>query len=116
MEVPGITETCCGYSGGTSSWPTYESIGDHTECVRVRYDPAVLTYPQLIDWFFANHSWRHNNVSYRQYMNGVWPHDEEQAAIVQAAVDKLPGEVKTYISTVTEFYRAEEYHQKFYAK
>ena len=45
MEVPGITETCCGYSGGTSAWPTYESIGDHTECVRVRYDPAVLTFP-----------------------------------------------------------------------
>lgn len=86
-------------------------------CLRLqRYDPAVLSYSALIDWFFQNHSWRSNNVDYRQYMNGCWSHDDEQAAVLHAAVSQLPGEVQTFISARTPFYRAEEYHQKFYAK
>ena len=76
----------------------------------------MLSYSALIDWFFQNHSWRSNNVDYRQYMNGCWSHDDEQAAVLHAAVSQLPGEVQTFISARTPFYRAEEYHQKFYAK
>ena len=111
-----LTVAAADTAGGTTEWPTYESIGDHTECVMVRYDPAVLSYPALIDWFFQNHSWRSNNTSYPQYMNGCWVHDDEQAAVVQEAVSLLPGEVETVVAARTPFYRAEEYHQKFYAK
>ena len=117
MSLPGIVDTCVGYSGGTSEWPTYESIGDHTECVRVQFNPAVLSYDQLLEWFFNNHSWRHNNTAYRQYMNGCWFHDEEQQAALQARVEMMgAGEVATFFAPRTAFYRAEEYHQKFYLK
>ena len=60
-----------GYSGGQAEWPTYQSIGDHTECIQVTYDPAVLSYPQLLQAFWEQHNWRHNDTSYPQYMNGV---------------------------------------------
>ena len=112
-------DTCVGYSGGTKASPTYESIGDHTECVRVVYDPSVLSYVQLLDYFFDSHNPGHNNTSHRQYMNGVWTHTPEQAEALAAKVTKLEQAgraVETYMAEATDFYRAEEYHQQFYEK
>ena len=121
MQLPGITSTCVGYSGGTSAAPTYQSVGDHTECVQVTYDPSVLSYPQLLDWFFEHHNFRHNNTSYPQYMNGAWYHTPEQQQAIAAKIEltKLSdrsADVATVVAPATLFFRAEEYHQQYLAK
>lgn len=109
-------DTVVGYSGGTTDQPTYESIGDHTECLRVVYDPAVLSYRALLDWFFTQHSPGHNNLQLRQYMNGVWTHTPDQAAALAEKVASWSGTVQTHMAEATPFFRAEEYHQRFYEK
>ena len=83
------------------------------------YDPSVLSYVQLLDYFFDSHNPGHNNTSHRQYMNGVWTHTPEQAEALAAKVTKLEQAgraVETYMAEATDFYRAEEYHQQFYEK
>jgi len=109
------------YVGGKKEWPTYRSIGDHTEGVMVTYDMQCTSFDELLDYYYAEHdpfgrSWG------RQYMDGVWWHNEEQRAAIAlkvAAIEAaaVPGsKVRSWAAQLTPMYRAEEYHQQYFAK
>lgn len=121
-----------GYTGGTRAYPTYHRLGDHTEAFQIDYDPAVVSYDELLAKVWAGHNptrplWK------RQYMNAIYVHDEGQQAAAEAsraAVAKhLGATVHTQIISVIPtgsangspnpaetFYMAEDYHQKFYLR
>lgn len=104
-----------GYSGGTSKNPSYHDLGDHTETVQVDYDPAVITYEQLLAVFWASHHPGRQAWS-RQYLVAIFYHDEDQRRKAQASLDRIKGPVLTEILPATEFYLAEDYHQKYYLR
>lgn len=104
-----------GYAGGKKSNPTYGSLGDHTETVQIDYDPSQVSYGKLLKVFWESHDPRRSSWS-RQYMAAVFYHDERQKKLAQetkAEIEKRTGrKVKTKILPYTEFYLAEDYHQK----
>lgn len=77
-KLPGVLDVRCVYVGGQAEYPTYESIGDHTEGVTVVMDPKVMTYRKALDFFFASVSPYHGCSDKRQYASGVWWHNEAQ--------------------------------------
>ncbi len=99
--------TRVGYAGGTTTDPTYHDLADHTEAFQVDFDPALLSYEQLLAELWGN---RKGGRSYsRQYMEAVFPANATQAQIAKARG----------VSSVIEgarFYVAEDYHQKYYLR
>ena len=99
--------------------PTYRKIGDHTEAVRVDYDPRRITYARLLDIFWKSHTPTQRSWS-RQYMHAVFYHNEaqrRQALASKAAVEQKIGHVvKTEVLPVRSFTMAEKYHQKYLLK
>lgn len=95
-------------------------LGDHTEAISIDYDPKVITYEQLLGYFWKAHRCDLNNSS-RQYMNAVFYQNDEQKKIAEKSRDaeaKRRGisisSVKTEIIPVRKFTYAEAYHQKYY--
>jgi len=112
-----------GYAGGSTANPTYQSIGDHTEAMRVEFDPRVVSYEELLLKFWQEHDPMPFAFTGYQYRSALWPHTPTQRAIVDAVKARLDGNSPfgsdrqhTAIEQPTPFYRAEEYHQKFLAK
>ncbi len=107
--------TRVGYAGGTKKNPSYHSLGDHTETIEIEYDPARITYKQLLDVFWESHdptvpSWS------RQYRSVIFVDNEEQKKLAEesrAEEEKRVGTVHTAIGPLGAFYRAEAYHQKY---
>jgi methionine-S-sulfoxide reductase len=108
-----------GYSGGTLDGPTYRRIGDHSESIQIEYDPGRIAYRQLLKSFWRDHdptrsAWR------RQYMSVAFYHDEDQHRIIMET--KVEEEARRNKAIVTEirpagiFFRAEDYHQKYYLR
>jgi methionine-S-sulfoxide reductase len=108
-----------GYSGGTLEGPTYRRIGDHSESIQIDYDPDRITYRQLLQSFWRDHdptrsAWR------RQYMSVAFYHDEDQREVILET--KAEAEARRNKAIVTEirpagiFFRAEDYHQKYYLR
>ena len=103
---------------------TYSSIGDHYEGLLVRFDPAVVTYKELLAKFFAEHQPSSRpSTRKNQYNNGLWFTGEAQRAeiaeYVAAHFDDAVNDVLTPIVSITStagFYRAEEYHQHYFAR
>jgi len=95
--------------------PTYHSLGDHTETIQVDYDPTVISYEKLLDVFWDSHdpvspSWS------RQYMVAVFFQNHEQKRLALLSRNRLKQRQKkiyTKILPLTEFYNAEDYHQKY---
>jgi peptide-methionine (S)-S-oxide reductase len=108
-----------GYTGGTAPSPTYRSIGDHTESVWIEFDPAIITYEQLLKEFWEAHNPEDQSPS-RQYRNMVHFQTETQRAAAEAsrtAIEERSGvPVATDIVPATRFYVAEDYHQKYYLR
>jgi methionine-S-sulfoxide reductase len=114
--MDGIIRTRVGYTGGETLYPTYGSMGDHSESIQIDYDPVRISYAKLLEIFWRNHdptyrAWR------RQYMSAIFYHDEEQKRL---ALDTMAGEeerrnrkVQTEILPLGKFYLAEDYHQKY---
>jgi len=110
-----------GYAGGKAPWPTYKSIQDHTEAVRVEYDPQILSYQDILVEFFSQGGVPTSPCYSRQYRNAILTHSEEQKKIASAVVEQLRKQrgvqkIYTDIEDATPFYRAEEYHQKYVEK
>jgi peptide-methionine (S)-S-oxide reductase len=108
-----------GYAGGRKVDPTYRSMGDHTETTQVDFDPARISYREILRHVWASHDPRRNHFS-RQYMNAIFFSGEAQRAIaletmaeVQA---RLGREVRTVVAPLERFYPAEDYHQKYYLR
>jgi peptide methionine sulfoxide reductase msrA/msrB len=129
-KLPGVVETTVGYTGGATKNPTYEQVctgtTGHAEAIRVVFDSSQLTYEALLDYFFRLHdpttlNRQHNDVG-TQYRSAIFFGNEAQkdtAEKVKARWDKsgkFDRPITTEISQATEFYPAEEYHQKYLVK
>lgn len=124
-QVPGVVATAVGYTGGKTERPTYEDVCSHTtghaETVLVEYDPAKITYEQLLTVFFANHDPTTMNRQGPdigdQYRSDVFTFDDAQAEKARAAIareEKTRGKkVVTRVDPIGKFWKAEEYHQQY---
>lgn len=132
-QTPGVTNTAVGYAGGYTPNPTYEEVCSartgHTEIVKVAYDPAKVSYEQLLKVFFENHDptqgMRQGNDVGTQYRSAIYTTSPEQAAIAQAVRDRYQTEFARagYGAITTEikpddhsFFYAEDYHQQYLDK
>jgi peptide-methionine (S)-S-oxide reductase len=114
-----VISTRVGYSGGSKKNPTYYSLGDHTETVQVDYDPARITYGELLNVFWKSHDPARKAWS-RQYMAAIFYHNEEQKQRAiksrEREAERLKIKICTDILPASEFYLAEDYHQKYYLR
>lgn len=129
-RVPGVADVAVGYSGGTSENPTYQEVctgrTGHAEVVRVDYDPDTVAYEQLLDAFWQCHDPTQVNRQGpdigTQYRSAIFYHDEQQRQAAEQAKQELDQSnrfgkpVATEISPAGPFYRAEEYHQRYFEK
>ncbi len=131
-ELPGVVTTAVGYEGGLTPNPTYEEVctglTGHAETVRVVFDPARISYPQLLKVFWEAHDptqgMRQGNDVGTQYRSIVFTRSEEQQRAAeasrvayQAALRRAGlGEITTEIRPAAEFYFAEAYHQQYLAR
>ena len=128
----GVYVTAVGYAGGFTPNPTYDEVCSgrtgHNEVVLVAYDPAQISYGQLLKIFWESHDptqgMRQGNDTGTQYRSGIYPNDAEQHAEAVASKDMYGkvlaangfGPITTEIVDKPEFYFAEDYHQQYLAK
>ena len=127
-KVKGVISTTSGYTGGHVANPTYEEVSSgstgHAESVQVIYDPHVVSYQQLLTYY-----WHHIDPTVKdrqfcdygnQYRTAIFVHNDEQRKLAEESKKKVEAELKvpiyTQIVTAGPFYPAEEYHQNFYKK
>jgi len=129
-QAKGVTSTAVGYEGGSYADPTYQDVctdrTGHAESVEIEYDPAQISYEQLLDIFWNNHNPttlnRQGPDLGSQYRSAIFYHTPEQLEIAQASKERLSQSGKfrrpivTQIVPATTFYRAEEYHQRYLQK
>ena len=131
-QQPGVLVTAVGYEGGFTPNPTYEEVctgkTGHAETVRVVFDPARISYEQLLKLFWEAHdptqSMRQGADVGTQYRSAIFTQTDAQAAAATASRDLYQaelskagyGEIVTEIRPATEFYFAEDYHQQYLAK
>ena len=127
-NVPGVVDVAVGYEGGTVPNPTYEQVcrkgTGHAEVVEVEFDPAEVSYEELLDTFFELHDPTQLNRQGPdvgdQYRSVVFTHSAEQEQAARAARDRAQERfdrpVVTAIEPASEFWRAEEYHQQYLVK
>lgn len=129
-QMKGVTSTMVGYTGGTKVNPTYKEVctGEtgHAEAVELEFDPQQVSYRELLAAFFQAHDPTQLNRQGpdfgTQYRSAIFYQDAEQeaearaakAALEKAGIFKQP--IVTQIVPAAEFYRAEEYHQKYFEK
>ena len=128
--VSGVLDAAAGYLGGTLAHPTYEQIcrGDtgHAEVVQVEFDPKQVSYDDLLEVFWGSHDPTTRNRQGpdvgSQYRSAIFFHSPEQEATALASRERqeesgrFPRPIATEITTASEFYRAEEYHQRYLEK
>jgi len=128
--LPGVTATRVGYIGGNTVNPTYKDVctdtTGHAEAVEVDYDPAKVSYDQLLNVFWENHDPTQVNRQGpdwgTQYRTGIFFHSPEQEAVAKASKEKLGKSgmyskpIATQIVPATTFYEAEDYHQQYLEK
>ncbi|MET0726350.1 MAG: peptide-methionine (S)-S-oxide reductase MsrA [Leifsonia sp.] len=124
----GVTDVVSGYTGGTAVDPSYELVctgsTGHAEAVQVVFDPAVIPAEVILDVFFTLHDPTQLNRQGAdvgtQYRSAMFYANDEQKALFEAARDRAAewwdGGIVTTIEPLGTYYRAEEYHQDFFAK
>jgi peptide-methionine (S)-S-oxide reductase len=123
-HTPGVTGVVVGYSGGSLQNPTYENHEGHYESIRVTYDPAKISYRQLVDAFFhhidptdARGQFCDQGPSYRTAVFVGSPQERGDAEAVKAEVAKTLGKpVVTQVLRAGAFWKAEDYHQDYARK
>jgi peptide-methionine (S)-S-oxide reductase len=129
-KVRGVKSTTSGYTGGKVANPSYEQVSSkvtgHAEAVEVVYDPKVVSYEQLVEYF-----WRTIDPTTKDrqfcdsgspYRTAIFVHDANQLAVARASLEKLEKTkpfkepIVTEISMAGPFYAAEDYHQDYYLK
>lgn len=118
--MPGIVRTRVGFSGGASAYPTYRDMGDHTETVELTFDPAIVSYDELLTTFWKNHKPVNiNDYKGRQYQSLLLYRDERQAETFRTIKNRFErelGALDTELAPFRTFYKAEPRHQKYYLK
>ncbi len=131
-ETPGVVVTAVGYTGGFTPNPTYEEVCSgrtgHAEAVLVVFDPARVTYEELLKVFWEGHDptqgMRQGNDVGTQYRSAIYTYGEMQRKAAEASRDAYQeqlraagyGDITTEIREAPEFYYAEDYHQQYLAK
>jgi peptide methionine sulfoxide reductase msrA/msrB len=129
-HIPGVIKTTVGYTGGTTPNPTHELVGTgktgHAEAVQVIFDPARVSYEELLKHFFQNHDptspRQQTNGAKVSYRSAIFYHSEEQRQVAERVKEniiqsgKWNNPVVTEITPATEFYPAEAYHQDYLEK
>ena len=127
LDVVGVKSVESGYTGGQTVNPTYKEVcgGDtgHAEAIRITFDPAVISYDDLLDIFFATHDPtqlnRQGNDVGTQYRSAIFPQSDEQAEKARAGIARANqdhgGQVVTTIEPKADWYPAEDYHQDYWS-
>ena len=129
-KTKGVTSTSVGYIGGQLPNPTYEEVctdqTGHAEAVEVEFNPDEISYRELLDVFWKNHNPttlnRQGPDVGNQYRSAIFYHDEQQKEIAEKSKESLDSStafddpIVTQIMPAPKFYKAEEYHQKYFKK
>lgn len=131
-QTPGVTNTAVGYAGGFTRNPTYEEVCSartgHTEIVKVSFEPATVSYEQLLKTFFENHDptqgMRQGNDVGTQYRSAIYTTTPEQAETAERVKAQFQTEfsragyrdITTEIKAAPDFFYAEDYHQQYLDK
>jgi peptide-methionine (S)-S-oxide reductase len=127
-ELDGVVQTAVGYTGGSTPTPTYEQVcgrgTGHAEAVELWFDPAKVSYEQLLDTFWQIHDPTTRNRQGldigSQYRSAIFFHSAEQEAAARSSSDreqaKRRNQLVTEIVPASAFYRGEEYHQRYFEK
>jgi peptide-methionine (S)-S-oxide reductase len=127
-DLDGVLEVESGYAGGASANPTYEAVCSgrtgHAEVVRVAYDPAKLSYADLLRVFFTIHDPttkdRQGNDVGTQYRSVIFAQNDAQRATAERVIREIadeklyPGRIVTEIAGAAPYYPAERYHQDYF--
>ncbi len=128
-KLPGVIEAESGYTGGKVANPTYQQVSaggtGHTEAVRVTYDPAKVSYAQLVEYFWKTIDPTEKDRQFcdigSQYRSGIYWGNEDERKAAESSRDALAksGRFKTIhteLAAASAFYLAEDYHQDYYKK
>ena len=127
-KVEGVVDAVSGYSGGRTKDPSYGDVctgaTGHAEVVEVEYDPSKVDYEDLLEVFWKSHDPTQLNRQGpdvgTQYRSAIFSHTPEQEAAARASMEKAQERfnkpIATEITPASEFYRAEEYHQRYFEK
>lgn len=129
-DLKGVESVECGYAGGHVEDPSYEDVCSdatgHAEAVQITFDPAVVSYEDLLHVFFSVHDPTTRNRQGAdmgtQYRSAVFYHTPAQKAAAEKVIREFEaqgvwdGRIVTEVTPLTNFYRAEEYHQDYYRK
>ncbi len=127
-ELPGVLDTMSGYTGGRVANPSYMQVSSggtgHVEAVQVTYDPAQVSYDQLLEVFWRNVDPVDNRGQFcdkgSQYRSAIFYRNEQQATAAEASkqslktAEKFNQKIATEVLAASEFYPAEDYHQNYY--
>jgi len=130
QKLDGVLSTSVGYAGGSFGNPTYDDVctgqTGHAEVVQIEYDPSKISYDELLNVFWNNHDPttlnRQGPDIGTQYRSLIFFYGPEQEATANASKEKLENSGKYHKKIVTEivpasqFYKAEDYHQRYYEK
>jgi peptide-methionine (S)-S-oxide reductase len=128
QELEGVSEIVSGYAGGHVPKPTYEAVcgkkTGHAEVVQLTFDPAVVSYRDILEVFFAIHDPttrdRQGNDTGPQYRSVIFTHSEEQARVAKDVIAAFQADqvfndpIVTDVQPLPEFYPGEAYHQNYY--
>lgn len=127
-EIPGVADAICGYTGGHKDNPSYEEVcrtdTGHAEAVEVTFDPAQVSFAQLVDHFWHMHNPtqkdRQGPDVGRQYRSAIFTHSDEQVRVAEESRAKAQANfaqpIATEIEPASTFWKAEEYHQRYFEK
>lgn len=127
-SLQGVESVESGYTGGHVPDPGYKAVctgtTGHAEVIRVTFDPAIITFTELLEVFFVSHDPttlnRQGNDVGTQYRSAIYFHSPEQERIAKAAIADLnarkiwPNPIVTEATAAPEFFKAEDYHQGYY--
>ncbi|HJZ55628.1 MAG TPA: peptide-methionine (S)-S-oxide reductase MsrA [Gemmataceae bacterium] len=127
-QLRGVEKVESGYAGGSLPNPTYKAVctgtTGHAEVVQVTFDPAVISYRELLEVFFAIHDPttlnRQGNDVGTQYRSAIFYHSPEQRDTAAAVIGELteqklwPNPIVTEVTPLREFFKAEDYHQHYF--
>jgi methionine-S-sulfoxide reductase len=128
--IPGVLNTTVGYTGGTVENPTYNIVklgtSNHAEAVEVEFDPSILTYGEILNYFFRMHDPttvnQQGNDKGSQYRSAIFYHSDDQKNTASEVIKKVEASGKwnrpvvTQVVAAARFYPAEDYHQDYLKK
>lgn len=122
-KLPGVDNTRVGYSGGDVENATYRNHGSHAEAIEILFDPSLISYRQLLEFFFQIHDPstpnRQGNDRGSSYRSAIYYEDDEQKRVALETIEDVdasglwPGKVVTEVEPVSAFWEAEPEHQDY---